>query len=295
MSRGPVAVLGASGTTGRRVVAALRRRGLPVVALSRHPAPTGDPGVVARHAELREPATVRRALEGASAAYLIPPTFQGDETRLLADAATSCQQAGVDRVVLHSVLHPHTPTMAHHLRKADAEDALRRTDAAWTVLQPAMYVQTVTQALARGTTADGVVPVPWDVTTALTPVHLGDVAEVAARVLDEPGHEHASYELAGPQALSAEQMVAQIAEVTGRDLRARQVDVHDVLPYPAGSVEAETLVAMCEEYGRHGLLGNPRVLEMLLGRAPTRFADACRQDLATLAPTTPTEHREGTP
>ena len=279
MDQQPVAVTGATGDTGRRVVAALQRHGVPVVAVSRHPHPAEQPGVQTRHGDLRDPASLIDAFAGAAAAYLIPPTFQPDETQLLTTAAAACEQAGVRRVVLHSVLHPHTPTKSHHLHKADAEDALRRTSAAWTVLQPAMYAQTVSQALMANATPDGVVPIPWNPGSALSAVHLDDVAEVAARTLTEPGHEYASYELAGPQALTATEMVQAIGEVTGQHLRAVQVDIQDVLPYPPASPQADTLIAMCREYDSHGLRGNPRVLAMLLGRHPTSFADACRQDL----------------
>ncbi len=283
MNQQPVAVIGATGNTGRRVVAALQRHGVPVVAVSRHPDSAGQPGVQARHGDLRDPTSLIDAFAGAAAAYLIPPTFQPDETQLLTTAAAACEQAGVRRVVLHSVLHPHTPTMSHHLQKADAEDALRRTGAAWTVLQPAMYMQTVSQVLMANATPDGVVPIPWNLGSALSAVHLDDVAEVAARTLTEPGHEYASYELAGPQALTATEMVQAIGQVIGRDLHALQVDIQDIqdkLPYPPIGPQADTLIAMCREYDRHGLRGNPQVLAMLLRRPPTSFADACQQDLA---------------
>lgn len=279
----PVAVIGATGNTGRRVVAALQRRGVPVVAISRHPGPAVQPGVQARRGDLRDPASLVDAFAGAAAAYLIPPTFEPDETQLLTTAAAACEQAGVRRIVLHSVLHPHTPTMSHHLQKADAEDALRRTGAVWSVLQPAMYVQTVSQVLMANVTPEGVVPIPWNLGSALSAVHLDDVAEVAARTLTEPGHEYASYELAGPQALTAIEMVQAIGSVIGQDLSTLQVDIdelQDVLPYPPVGPQADTLIAMCRQYDRYGLHGNPRVLAMLLGRQPTSFADACRQDLA---------------
>jgi len=281
---GPVAVIGATGSTGRRVVAALHRRGVPVVAVSRGANGTdpGDGVVEARHGDLRAPESLQLALADVAAVYVIPPTFQRDEAELLSNAAAACQRAGVPRVVLHSVLHPHCPSMSHHLRKADGEDALRRTNCRWTVLQPAMYTQTVSEVLLSHA-RDGVVPVPWNPASRLSAVHLGDVAEAAAVVLTEPGHDYASYELAGPAALSVTQMVASAAAASGQQLRAQQVPVGAVLPYLPGSPQAQTLGAMCREYDSHGLLGNPRVLAMLLGREPTSFADAYAQDLAAAA------------
>jgi NAD(P)H dehydrogenase (quinone) len=114
----------------------------------------------------------------------------------------------------------------------------------------------------------------------MTPVHLGDVAEVAATVLTEDRHAAASYELAGPETLGLGEMIAQAAAVSGREPRTRLVDpaqiAHRITDDPQHAAE---LAAMFTEYGNNGLPGNPRVLAWLLGRESTRFADAVRTDL----------------
>jgi uncharacterized protein YbjT (DUF2867 family) len=166
--------------------------------------------------------------------------------------------------------------MPHHLRKAAGEQALRRCQVPWTALQPAMYVQTVSTALAARA-EEGVVPVPWSLDAPFTPVHLGDVAEVAAKVLTEPGHSHATYELAGPQVLSTREMIADLAQTTGRDLQARYTSPTDV-KVPKTSAAAG-FAAMFAEYDAHGFVGNANVLRWLLGREPLSFADACASDL----------------
>jgi hypothetical protein len=38
-------------------------------------------------------------------------------------------------------------------------------------------------------------------------------------------------------------------------------------------------MAMWADYDEHGLVGNPRVAAMLLGRPPTTFAEAMARDL----------------
>lgn len=282
MSGPEVAVLGGTGPTGRRVVAALRARGARTVVVTRSPAAASaasTPDGEVRYGDFRDPSSLAAAVAGAGAVYIIPPTFQPDEAELIAAAAHACETSGVGRVVLHSVLHPHCPRMAHHLRKADGEDALRRTGTGWTILQPAMYVQTVTETLLSFE-REGVVPVPWNPETALSPIDVGDVAEVAATVLLQPGHEYATYELAGPRPRGVADMVRVVADLQGRPLTAKQVPAESILPYPAGSAAAETLLAMCREYGEHGLLGNPRVVSWLLGRPPRDVAEVVRASTA---------------
>ncbi|MBW0115754.1 SDR family oxidoreductase [Pseudonocardia abyssalis] len=275
---GTVAVLGASGRTGRRVVDALARRGTPVRAVTRSsPAP---PGAREGHtADLADEGSLVRALEGAAAVYVIPPVYRPDEDVLIAAAARAAARARVGRVVLHSVLHPYTATMPHHVLKAVGEDAVRRCGVPWTIVQPAMYVQTVSEIVV-GTGDD--VGLPWDPDAPMSAVHLGDVAEAAANILTGPGHEWATYELAGPERLGLAAMVQQVADVTGRPLRPHRLPPGGWSLFDPGSTEAETLVAMCREYTDHGLPGNPNVLSWLLGRPATRFADAVRADLARL-------------
>lgn len=265
----PIAVIGATGQTGSRVVKALTDRGAPVRPLSRS---RGG-------ADLRDPVSLRRALDGAGAVYVVTPSQRPDEADLMAAAATAAAEAGVERIVLHSVLHPHTTSMPHHLRKADGEQAVRRCGVPWTILQPGMYMQTVSRVFFARADGDEI-PVPWNPASPISAVHLGDVAEVAATVLLEAGHENASYELAGPDAVGVGSMIEQMAAFHGRPLRARQID-------PAGlglsgnhqdEVGLRGLTAMCAEYDAHGFAGNPRVLGCLLGRSPTTFAEALRAD-----------------
>jgi NmrA-like family len=187
--------------------------------------------------------------------------------RLVDAAATAAVEAGVGRIVLHSVLHPHAPRMPHHMRKAAGEDAVRRAGIPWTILQPAIYAQTVIGMLRPGVEE---IPLLWSPSAPMTPVHLGDVAEVAATVLTEDGHAAASYELAGPETLGLGEMIAQAAAITGRELRTRPADpaqvAHRIADTPQHAAE---LTAMFTEYGDNGLLGNGRVLGWLLGREPT--------------------------
>jgi NAD(P)H dehydrogenase (quinone) len=153
----PVAVIGASGRTGSRVVDALVARGRAVRAVT-HTSAAPPAARETRIADLGDEGSLVAALEGARAVYVVPPPFRSDEDRLIASAARAAVRAGVGRVVLHSVIHPHTPTLPHHMRKAAGEDAVRRCGVAWTILQPAIYAQTVTQ-IDRGVGRRGRSPV----------------------------------------------------------------------------------------------------------------------------------------
>jgi len=279
-------VVGAAGQTGRRVLRALQHRGAGATAVVRseqaRQATAGAGAGAIVFADLDEPSSLRAAFTGADAVLVIPPVLHPREDELVANAIGAATAAGVDRFVLYSVLHPHTPALPHHMRKAAAEVAVRASPLRWTILQPAMYAQTV--ALYRSPDDSEQFRVPWDTSRRFSVVDLNDVADVAACTLVEDGHEFASYELAGPEALSMCSMVEQLGELTGAPLRTVATRP-EAFQAPTGwsrSAIADAS-AMFTEYGEHGLLGNPTVLRALLGREPTRFADAMRRETSLRA------------
>ncbi|WP_164860671.1 NAD(P)H-binding protein [Rhodococcus sp. X156] len=268
---------GAAGKTGLAVTRACTARGLAVTALVRRaeqrPAALAAGAARAVVVDLGDPARVRAALDGHHAMYHVAPNMHPDEVGLTRIAVTAAQQCGARRFVLHSVLAPYLPDMPHHLRKADSERVLRGSGLDWTILQPASYAQNVAVELVRRT---GVLTVPYRTTAPFTPVDLADVAEAAAVVLTEAGHTHASYELCGPAVLDTVAMAACLSAVLGRDVQAGAQSAED-WSATVPELDARTrqdLLAMFDYYDRHGLVGNPRVLSGLLGRAPTTFGEA---------------------
>jgi uncharacterized protein YbjT (DUF2867 family) len=180
-------------------------------------------------------------LDGCTAAYLVAPNLHPDEPRYVAAALDAMREAGVGRVVYHSVASPYVPAMPHHLGKAAAEDLVRRSGLAWTILQPAVYLQNFD--LSRPTLG-----VPYDVDAPFGFLDLADLGAAAARVLREDGHVGATYELASRQAT-----VRQLAEEAG--IVAERVPDPGTHPW---------LTAMFGYYDRHGLPAGTLALRALL-------------------------------
>lgn len=263
-----VAVTGATGKTGRAVTAALRDRGLDVVALSR-PAVDLDTGAGLD------------ALAGCDALYLVAPNVHADEPGLVARVLAAARAHRVRHVVYHSVAQPYAPAMPHHVDKAVAEDLVRRSGLDWTVLQPCAYVQNLLPGLRESPPG---LSVPYSAAARFDLVDLGDVALAAAEVLATDRHEGATYELAGPQPVST----ADVARLAG-DVLAVQVPVRETAPgeWARGpgcglSEDARArLVAMFRYYDSHGLRAGSLALQALLGRRPTTVHDVLRRELTT--------------
>ena len=273
-----ILVTGAGGKTGRAVIRALARRGREVRALAyrRAQAPMLD-ALGAREVvvgDVQDPETVATAAAGIRAIYQICPNMHPREEEIGGRMIQAARAVGCERLVYHSVLHPQTEAMPHHWHKLRVEEKLLESGLGFTVLQPAAYMQNVLAGW-REIIEDGVYAVPYAAATRISWVDLGDVAEAAARVLTEPGHDGATYQLSGPGFLTQTEVAAVLGEGLGRELRLEVVplDVWKSGARAAGLDEFQvgTLAKMFRYYERHGLRGNPRVLGWLLGREPVSF------------------------
>ena len=267
-----VLVTGAGGKTGRHVVAALLARGVRVRAWLRRPnqaALWSHERVDLVTGDLMDPRLWAQALAGVDGVYHIPPNMFSQEEALGELAIASAERAGVARFVYHSVLHPHAEAMPHHWRKLRVEERLFASGLTYTILQPTAYMQNLAAAWPAIRDA-GVLRQPYAPEARISLVDLADVAEVAARVLLEPGHAYAIYELVGTRPLSQHDVAAVFALALGRPVRAEKLPL-DVWASRASGLSdyaRDSLLAMFKYYDRHGLAGNPNVLRWLLGRAP---------------------------
>jgi uncharacterized protein YbjT (DUF2867 family) len=183
----------------------------------------------------------------------------------------AAQEAGVSHFVYHSVLHPALEAMPHHWNKLRVEEMLIESGLPFTVLQPAAYMQNVL-AERESMFNEGIFRVPYSVTARISMVDLLDVAEAARIVLTAGGHEGAIYELAGPEALTQEEVAGIIGEVVGRPVTAEEVRLEaGAKKTGLSDYGVETLLKMFRHYAAHGFVGNPRVLGWLLGRPPADF------------------------
>jgi NAD(P)H dehydrogenase (quinone) len=222
-----VAIVGGNGKTGRAVSAALVAHGDEAVALGR-----------------TEWDALAGALRGCDAAYVVAPNFHPDEPAYVGHALSACREAGVARVVYHSVASPYLPEMPHHLGKAESERLVRRSGQAWTILQPGVYLQNLDLSGALP------VEVPYDVDARFGFLDLADLGRAAATVLSEDGHVGATYELASRLA-----SVAELAAEAGTT--AVRVEADGV---------PEGLRTMFAYYDRYGLPAGEFTLRALLTR-----------------------------
>ena len=280
-----ILVTGASGRTGRRVISRLLARNQNLRAFVRRQEAARDlldigvancfVGDVEREEDLRQ------ALEDVDSVLHICPPMHPMEDRLAATLIGLCEARRVERFVLYSVLHP-LVDVPHHRRKLEAEHALLNSSLAYTIVQPCRYMQHLNAIWAQ-VRDHGLHAMPFDSRARFSLVDLHDLAEATAKIMVEPGHDYATYQLAGPQQLSMEDCAAILTGVLGREVKAiaRSDEEFRRGAQAAGMPDAriEGMSVMNAHYTAHGLSGNPNVLRWLLGREPTRFADFVKREL----------------
>jgi uncharacterized protein YbjT (DUF2867 family) len=296
-----ILVTGAAGKTGRAMIRALAAKGEAVRALVHRPQQVsivrdvGAQDVLA--GDMRDRAVMDRATDGVRAIYHICPNMSPDEFSIGQVTVGAARAAGVEQFVYHSVLHPQTEAMPHHWQKLRTEELLFESGLAFTILQPAAYMQNLL-AYWKQIVQRGVYAVPYAPDTRLSMVDLEDVAEAAAVVLTERGHAGATYELAGSAPLTPAEIAAALQQHLERPVRAEATPL-DTWEQRArasgmGEYQVETLLQMFRYYERYGFWGNPNVLTWLLRRPPTSFASFVKQAARGLQDETPTVNQVST-
>ncbi|TYP88890.1 NAD(P)H-binding protein [Blastococcus xanthinilyticus] len=261
----PTLVLGASGKTGRRVLARLRLRGTPARAASRTSATRFD---------WSDPTGWDTALQGIGTVYLVPPREPGTAQSFVARA----EAAGVQHLVLLSGRAADTwGDSTFGLDMRSAEDAVRASSLPWSILRASNFAQNFDEdlfhpSLLAGELAlpAGAVPEPF--------IDVEDVADAAAAVLSEPArHVGRIYELTGPRALTFADAVELISRAAGRSISYRRISpaqyAADLVEQGASTDDAEHVAEMFVLMER-GLLATPTDdLAALLGRPPRTFED----------------------
>ncbi|MCB8953518.1 MAG: NmrA family NAD(P)-binding protein [Ardenticatenales bacterium] len=279
-----ILITGAAGKTGLAITQAVAARGAFACVLVRREAQAavaqahGASSVIV--GDMEDAATLRLALADCHAVYHICPNMHPQEEAMAERLLAAAREMGVRHIVYHSVLHPQAEAMPHHWRKMRVEEQLFTRGIPFTILQPCAYMQNIRGGWA-GIEAEGVYRVPYPVTTRLSLVHLADVADVAARVLTQPGHEGAIYELVGTPGLAQTDVAAALSRALGRVVRAVELPLVDWEARARASglrgYALDTLRQMFRYYADYGMVGNPAVLTMLLGRAPTSLDAYCAE------------------
>lgn len=250
-----IAVIGATGKTGRRIADLLEARGRVVRRLARATSPAFD---------WEHPETWAEALHDVDRLYvsyvpdLAAPGSDVAITRLIQVA----REAGVRRIVLLSG------------RGEDGarrcEDLLFASDIPATVVRASWFAQNFTEGALRDAVHTGVLALAAGGVREPF-VDVDDIAEVAVEALIADGHEGRVYEVTGPDSLTFAEVAAMLSEASGRTVDYLPMgydDFHAAVSAEQGPEVATLLTELCREVFDGRNESTTDGVAEALGRAP---------------------------
>ena len=259
----PTLVLGGTGKTGRRVAERLAARGLPVRIGSRGSEPRFD---------WEDRSTWPTALRGVGAVYV---AYSPD---LAAPGAVETVGAFAEMAVHRDV--PRLVLLAGRgePEAEEAESVVRSSGAQLTILRSAWFAQNFSEDFWLDSIMAGEVALPGGDTPEPF-VDADDIADVAVAVLTDDRHIGEVYELTSPRLLTFAGAVAEIAKVTGRDIRYVPISVEAYAASAAehgvpGEFVGFLTHLFSDVLGRNAYVTDG--VQRALGREPTDFGDFVR-------------------
>lgn len=232
-----ILILGGTGFVGRSVCDKLVERsggaGGQIVVPSRRPARAKHlqllPTLRVAQADVHQAADLQRLVQGVDAVINLVAVLHGSEAEfkrvhvdLPQKLADACKAAGVRRVVHVSALGVSDAAPSRYLRsKAAGEAALKAAGLDLTILRPSVIFGEHDRFTNLFASLQALAPfVPLAGAQArFQPVWVQDVAAAIVRCLDLPSTIGQTFECAGPEVFTLQQIIEQVGRWSGHDRR----------------------------------------------------------------------------
>jgi NADH dehydrogenase len=232
MPAASVTVFGGTGFLGRAIVRRLAENGVRVSVVARYPERLQLDGqnerIRAVRADIRDPAAVAKAVEGAEAVVNAvglyvergAETFNAVHVEGARQVARQASDAGAGQLVHISGIGASVASPSSYVRaRAEGERCAREAFEGATVVRPSVLFGPGDALLSAIDTITRVVPVfPLFGTgdTRLQPIYVGDVADAVAEILEDPKKGGNIFELGGPRIYTYRELVEAVLDYRGR-------------------------------------------------------------------------------
>jgi uncharacterized protein YbjT (DUF2867 family) len=265
-----ILVIGGTGKTGRKVASKLLNLGHNVRIGSRSASPAFD---------WDHPETWRESLQGMNKVYI---TFQPDlavpgALEAIEELTRQAKRSSVKKLVLLS---------GKGEREAElCEQVVMHSGLDFTIVRASWFNQNFSESFFLKPILEGFVALP-QAEVKVPYVDTEDIADVAVAALLSDKHNGKTYQLTGPRALTFKEVIAEISEVSGRDIAFTPI----ALPAYVNVMKQQGVPAdfvWLIEYLFTEVLGNPNNAEItndiehVLGRQPKDFSDYVKETATT--------------
>ncbi|MBT1706102.1 SDR family oxidoreductase [Chryseosolibacter indicus] len=273
-------ITGATGNVGSLLVQALISKKVPFKMLIRESSRNlivDNNFTEVVYGDLRKSESFEHHLQGVEKAFLLTNSSEEAE-QIQLNFVKAAKRAGVKHIVKLSQYSaaPHSPVrfLRYH---AAVEKAIKEQGLAFTFLRPNLYMQALL-SLRKSIVNDGKFFAAVG-NAPISAVDIRDIANVAAQVLTNAGHENKIYNITGPEALTHYQMAAFFSEALEKDVHFIDVSPDDMrralnkAHFPSWQVEG--LLEDYAHYARGEAAEISSAVEDVTGAKPHSFRDFC--------------------
>jgi uncharacterized protein YbjT (DUF2867 family) len=280
-----ICVTGAGGTLSSEVIRQLEQKApFRAAYFSDRAAETARArGVEAVVIDYNQPETLRTAFRGCDRLFLLGPNAL-NQTELELNALEAAKAAGVRHIVKQSVMGAAEEAYSLANVHRPVEKAIEASGLAWTFLRPNSFMQNTVTFMAPTIRAEGTF-YSASGQARISHVDVRDIAAVAVRALEAPGHEGKIHTLSGPEALTYDDMADELSKALGRTIRHIALSPADLkagmLAEGMPEAIADRMLDL-ERYFREDRASRiTDDVRHVTGRAPGRFAEYVQATTAT--------------
>jgi NAD(P)H dehydrogenase (quinone) len=282
-----IAVTGATGQLGQRVVEQLKKRVShnQIVALVRNPEKAAGLDVEVREFDYSKPEILVEALKGVDRLLLISGNEFGSRAQQHANVIHAAKKAGVKWIVYTSLLRVNTTSLNIANEHIETEKTLRESGIEYTLLRNGWYSENYTASIPGAIGGGAFLGSANEGKISSAP--RADYAEAAAIVLTDESHKGKIYELAGDAYYTLSDLAAEISNQVAKTIPYQDLPEEEYanilknigLPDAFASALANWDVSA----SKGDLYDETHQLSELLGRPTTPIADSVRIVLAQAA------------
>ncbi|WP_339289937.1 SDR family oxidoreductase [Paenibacillus sp. FSL E2-0201] len=204
-----ILVIGASGLVGSEVVKCLANSGAAYRVTSRRQ------GTMDVYLDFENPETFHQALSGVQKLFFVRPPELADAKRYFKPLIEAAVANNVQHIVFLSLLGAEKNPIVPHSK---IEKLIIASKIPYTFLRPSFFMQNLYTQHGKELKEDREIFVPAG-HGRTSFIDVRDIAEIAAKVLTQSGHENKGYSLTGSEALSYDEVARIISEETGVPVR----------------------------------------------------------------------------